>query len=147
MKNNELFEVGLKVWSLAFGWGKVTYFDENVDFPVKVEYLNGETAHYSVDGREYKGENRTLFFDEIPIPESALKKPLRTAEEMLENCEEIKYKFNEDNFYIYVDDKKNVCYTFSIKWRIIGIKYISEKDAEHIVNNCKENEKMRNSQK
>lgn len=66
-----LFEVGDKVWSVVYGWGEVEEIKES-RWPVRVLHNNGDLIGYTYDGREFKEENRTLFFEEIPIPQSAL---------------------------------------------------------------------------
>lgn len=74
----ELFRVGDKVWSAAFGHGEVVMISHKWDYRVQVLFdkrENSRVEHYTVDGKHSDCENRTLFFEEIQIPESALVRP------------------------------------------------------------------------
>ena len=44
------------------GEGKVSSIELNCEFPVKVEFNNGNCRSYKEDGVEYVGVNRCLFF-------------------------------------------------------------------------------------
>lgn len=69
-----VFKIGQRVWDFSRGYGTVNRIidDEEEDFPVAVVFNEGNTIYFTIDGRYYKKCNRTLFFEEIPIPESAL---------------------------------------------------------------------------
>ena len=78
-KNKSIFKVGQRVWDCSRGYGTVNRIidDEDAEYPVVVlfddKFDNNDTMYFTLDGRQYKRYNRTLFFEEIPIPESALK--------------------------------------------------------------------------
>lgn len=73
------FKVGQRVWDCSRGYGAVIRIidDEDAEYPVVVLFDdkldNNDTMYFTLDGRQYKRYNRTLFFEEILIPESALK--------------------------------------------------------------------------
>jgi hypothetical protein len=74
---DSVFKAGQKVWSFTWGWGKVESVDEdNLNYPIYVEFEHGVAGDYSLDGRWAKDEGRTLFFKEIPIPGDALIPPV-----------------------------------------------------------------------
>lgn len=141
MENKGLFRKEDRVWDLLLGWGTVIGTKKEYGiFPVLVKFDIGKHETYTIDGKSNDGLGiRRLFFEEIPIPASALERPRKIAKEMLEECEEVEFRFNRDNFYIYADYKNKICYTNAIQWCVIGVKYISEKDAERIIRECKEN--------
>lgn len=70
-----MFQVGDRVWDTRYGWGEVYYIDSSSLVPVKASFVSfGKKIYldYTLGGRlGWKG-NRTLFFDELIIPESAL---------------------------------------------------------------------------
>lgn len=71
------FKIGDKVYSIGWGWGVVTNIGDGI-YPVLVKFSNdsfkveGNTISFTKDGKQYQSALRTLFFEEIPIPESAL---------------------------------------------------------------------------
>lgn len=69
-----LFKVKQRVWDFSRGYGTVNCIidDEKAKYPVVVVFDNGDTVYFTIDGKQYKRCNRTLFFEEISIPESAL---------------------------------------------------------------------------
>jgi hypothetical protein len=69
------FKAGDRVWDFVYGWGEVTTTDSKCEnYPIKVKFKY-DNITYSFDGKRSNELNRTLFFAEIPIPESALKRP------------------------------------------------------------------------
>lgn len=79
MKKDE-FKVGDTVYCTMYGEGFIEHIDENGDYPVSVAFKNGAIKSYTKHGRFYAEVNRTLFFEEIPIPESAYVRPKWRAE-------------------------------------------------------------------
>lgn len=65
------FRVGDKVYSTVWGWGEVKRINTGVSYPVVAEFGDNKIT-YTEDGRQCVGSLRSLFFEEIPIPESAL---------------------------------------------------------------------------
>lgn len=65
------FKVGDKVWHREFGWGKVTRFRDVSTYKVIVGFKYTEHT-FTPDGRGDLQSPRTLFFEEIPVPPSAL---------------------------------------------------------------------------
>ena len=62
-------KVGDRVWSLTEGWGTVTArFRSYTEYPLTVEFENGEHKTYTLWGRfRIKDKNPTLFWDEVKI--------------------------------------------------------------------------------
>lgn len=78
--NKYIFRVGQRVWDFASGWGEVVEAQEQnnskTDFPIGVQFDKDESktiVRYTSEGKLASVLNRTLFFEEIPIQESALK--------------------------------------------------------------------------
>jgi hypothetical protein len=70
------FKLGDRVWDFAYGWGEVREMDGGDGYPVHVYFTDiGFSRRYTIDGKPASLYNRTLFFAEIPVPESALKRP------------------------------------------------------------------------
>ncbi|MGL5014450.1 MAG: hypothetical protein ACRC6V_09210 [Bacteroidales bacterium] len=74
-----MFKVGDKVWSISYGWGEIVGIDHNSSYMLKVQF-DDEYITYTDDGKQYYGNNRDLFFKEIPIPMEALERPRWRAE-------------------------------------------------------------------
>ena len=82
MKIDE-FKVGDTVYCVIFGKGIVKSIDFG-DYPVYVEFFIGNSTFkisYTQDGKYDANGLRTLFFEEIKIPESAYKRPRWRARE------------------------------------------------------------------
>lgn len=82
------FEINDKVWDIRYGWGYVSKIGNDV-FSVCVLFKNTKTATYTTDGKSALDFNRTLFFEEIKIPESAYKRP--------------KWRADTNNIYYYIN--------------------------------------------
>lgn len=80
------FKKGQRVWSFKNGWGVVNDDEHCDEYPFYVEFDDGSGVSYTPSGKEFEGENRTLFFKEIPIPEDALVPPV---EEIILNTGDI----------------------------------------------------------
>jgi hypothetical protein len=77
--NTKIFEVGDNVWETRWGHGIVIGIDKNPNeqYPVAIQFKMhdlDEPKSFTWDGRYYPNENRSLFFEEIQIPETALTK-------------------------------------------------------------------------
>lgn len=104
------FEVGQRVWTVAYGWGSVVYGDEepSIDFPICVEFEDSKRQEwYTTDGKYYEDENRTLFFQSLAIPNEALIAPKM---EVVLNQGDIVLFQNGDLGYVekYSGNKTNV---------------------------------------
>jgi hypothetical protein len=69
-------KVGDKLWSMRYGWGKVTRICKDDDYPLCLEFENGYYT-FTREFKEYKEEiNQSLFWDEIKfeIPKKPLPK-------------------------------------------------------------------------
>src|SRR5574344_855888 len=87
MKKDEI-KVGDTVYCVIFGKGTVKSIDIG-DYPVFVEFFLGNSMciiAYTQDGKFDTSGLRTLFFEEIPIPESAYKIPRWRAEKQDSYC-------------------------------------------------------------
>lgn len=67
-----MFEVGDRVFSTSRGWGVVDRISNGEVYPVVVKFDRDQLVTYTGDGKQFQSALRTLFFEEIPIPESAL---------------------------------------------------------------------------
>ena len=74
MKKDE-FKIGDVVYCILHGKGVVESTDEDGDYPIAVMFNEKNRKTYTKNGEYYKQCNRTLFFVEVPIPESAYVKP------------------------------------------------------------------------
>lgn len=107
-------KVGDKVFSSISGLGKITGIDGVDDdglYPIIVEFDNGDTAAYMLDGREFGEMDKypTLFWNKFHIPtDEEDKKPFNLVEYLKENLKTKEFKNNEDNYtfcYDYSDKK------------------------------------------
>lgn len=74
------FQKGDNVWCSMFGWGNVTEVDTKWPcYPVAVVFDHSEDGEewFTSDGKFTDDSNalRVLFFEEVLVPESALKRP------------------------------------------------------------------------
>ena len=77
MRTDRMFKVNQKVWSTSFGWGFIEKINtKDLSTPIRVLFtlVEGDKL-YSMKGVRYNEALRTLFHEEIPIPESALNPP------------------------------------------------------------------------
>ena len=59
-------KIGDKVWDFAYGWGVIDYIKHTYNCPIRVDFLNGVTISYTLDGKpNANSENPTLFWDEV----------------------------------------------------------------------------------
>jgi hypothetical protein len=83
MYDNNAFQVGDRVWSMACGWGSVISIGRPPDtYRLQVRFDQSSDdddlcAYYTTDGRLQRHEARTLFFAEIPVPPEVLVRPFR----------------------------------------------------------------------
>lgn len=142
MESKCLFRSGDRVWDILFGWGTVICVKEDAArYPVLVKHDNIRYATYTMDGEGSDGVPvRRLFFEEIPIPKSALERPRKTAEQMLEECEEVEFLAKHNNHAIgYIPATNQIVENLDWICKRVGVKYISRQDAERIVRECAEN--------
>lgn len=71
--NPSQFKRGDIVWSLEYGWGIIVSTNYGNTYSLRVSFKNKDVA-YTPDGKRLDYLNRTLFFQEIPIPEDCLKR-------------------------------------------------------------------------
>lgn len=80
--DNKRFCVGDRVWNMRFGWGTVKKYDEGFGYSVYVVFDNDDIVEFTDDGKEHWEDLcPSLFFEEIAIPETALKKTKWRAKE------------------------------------------------------------------
>ena len=102
---------GDRVWSLTEGWGTIIdHFLSRTEYPLTVEFENGELKTYTLWGRfRVKDLNPTLFWDEVKfeVPEKPLPK-LEVDTKVLVWCkgDELKLKRHFSHF------KNGDCHTF-----------------------------------
>ena len=67
----ETAQVGDKVWCILYGWQTIIDTQHNVNYPILTR-----KGSYTIDGRYYSNNGRTLFWDEVIItpPEKPLPK-------------------------------------------------------------------------
>ena len=69
----ETAQVGDKVWCILYGWQTIIDTQHNVNYPILTR-----KGSYTIDGRNYSNNGRTLFWDEVVITPPA--KPLPKLE-------------------------------------------------------------------
>lgn len=95
-----IVRVGDRVHSMEFGWGEVKNINPVNEKPYEIDF-GGKLVFYTEDGKlEKTSANRTLFFDEIPVPMSALHRPS-------ERCA-------QGGEYLYVDSTGKVSKTLEL---------------------------------
>lgn len=82
-----MFKVGQRVWDIRLGWGTVTSVSraESKRYPMEVQF-EGAKDVYTLEGGSTHMNRRSLFFEEILIPESALKPKRWRAERSILYC-------------------------------------------------------------
>jgi hypothetical protein len=104
------FKVGDRVWSLEHGWGKIICIEHGFDCPIIVGINKDTLVSYTIDGKRGKASlNRSLFFEEMIIPESAYIRPKWRAEKrekyycvtsdgMIDNCFDCRWETDTKRF-------------------------------------------------
>ncbi|MGL5460512.1 MAG: hypothetical protein ACRDBY_12930 [Cetobacterium sp.] len=67
------FKLGDLVWSQEYGWGIIVSTNYSNSYPLRVSFKNKDVA-YTLNGKRMDYLNRSLFFQEIPIPEDCFKR-------------------------------------------------------------------------
>ena len=62
MTTFETAQVGDRVWCLLYGWHPIIDTQHNVNYPILTR-----KGSYTIDGRNYSNNGRTLFWDEVVI--------------------------------------------------------------------------------
>ena len=62
MTTFETAKVGDRVWCLLYGWHPIIDTQHNVNYPILTR-----KGSYTIDGRNYSNNGRTLFWDEVVI--------------------------------------------------------------------------------
>lgn len=65
--SNKIFKKGDRVYSILSGWGTVDKFKHPGDFPMTVEFDNGNNEQYTIDGRFYFNSPPILSFTEYTL--------------------------------------------------------------------------------
>lgn len=63
------WEVGQEVWCVACGRGTITRIttEEDTDYPIVVDFTNGDRDYYTIGGKLHTDGGRTLFFSEPKV--------------------------------------------------------------------------------
>lgn len=69
-------EIGDIVWDWFEKYGIIIDIDKFDDYPIKVDFNNGESNEYTYEGAHTIGGGCSLFWKEIEIPKEALTKQL-----------------------------------------------------------------------
>lgn len=99
-------KVGDRVWDFCNGWGTITQIDNEVVYPISVDFDNGICLCFNEDGKHSSQDiNPRLFWDEIKfeIPE----KPFNLEDELrkLEIKDFIVEEFNYNLYWNNKDEK------------------------------------------
>ena len=79
--NRDEIKVEDTVYCVLYGKGKcIKIYDDERDYSVDVKFETGIVLSYTASGKYEADGIRTLFFEEIIIPESAYKRPRWRAE-------------------------------------------------------------------
>ena len=74
--NRDEFKINDEVWDIFYGFGIVVNVVKGKPYSVVVKFKDGDYVNsYTKEGECCSNRKRTLFFEEIIIPESAYKRP------------------------------------------------------------------------
>ena len=76
----EVFKKGDKVYCVIHGHGVVVDIEENLDFPIRVDFKDESDIGYTTDGRYYAKVNRTLSFTEYTLQGFSQERPIELPE-------------------------------------------------------------------
>lgn len=135
MDGDDMFKnakIGDRVWHICKGWAVIYFINKSSILPIKVEFNDGTTKSFTVDGKEYNSDiNPTLFWDEIKysIPE----KPFKLSDE-LKKLEIKEFRRGYHNYYISYDLKYNeVTFQYNKKLKIPNVLYFSIQSIEKFI--------------
>ena len=102
MTTFETAQVGDRVWCLLYGWHPIIDTQHNVNYPILTR-----KGSYTIDGRNYSNNGRTLFWDEViitPPPKPAPKLEVDTKVLVWDNGDKLVRK----RYFSHFDDNNNI---------------------------------------
>ena len=102
MTTFETAQVGDRVWCLLHGWHPIIDTQHNVNYPILTR-----KGSYTIDGRNYSNNGRTLFWDEvviIPPPKPAPKLEVDTKVLVWDNEDKLVRK----RYFSHFDNTNNI---------------------------------------
>lgn len=102
MTTFETAKVGDRVWCLLYGWHPIIDTQHNVNYPILTR-----KGSYTIDGRNYSNNGRTLFWDEVVItspPKPAPKLEVDTKVLVWDNEDKLVRK----RYFSHFDDNNNI---------------------------------------
>ena len=102
MTTFETAQVGDRVWCLLHGWHPIIDTQHNVNYPILTR-----KGSYTIDGRNYFNNGRTLFWDEVvitPPPKPAPKLEVDTKVLVWDNEDKLVRK----RYFSHFDDNNNI---------------------------------------
>lgn len=102
MTTFETAQVGDRVWCLLYGWHPIIDTQHNVNYPILTR-----KGSYTIDGRNYSNNGRTLFWDEVvitPPPKPAPKLEVDTKVLVWDNEDKLVRK----RYFSHFDDNNNI---------------------------------------
>jgi len=119
------FEVGDKVWSPQWGWGKVGTTTGPVFYPVGVVFTNGARVEYTEDGKLYNTDTLpTLFHNEVkpedwpnpakPEPKLVEGEPMIVIDSPKKECRRYCAGYDADGRILYYGDGRDC-------WSAVGV--------------------------
>ena len=102
MTTFETAKVGDRVWCLLYGWHPIIDTQHNINYPILTR-----KGSYTIDGRNYSNNGRTLFWDEvviIPPPKPAPKLEVDTKVLVWDNEDKLVRK----RYFSHFDNTNNI---------------------------------------
>ena len=102
MTTFETAKVGDRVWCLLHGWHPIIDTQHNVNYPILTR-----KGSYTIDGRNYFNNGRTLFWDEVvitPPPKPAPKLEVDTKVLVWDNEDKLVRK----RYFSHFDNTNNI---------------------------------------
>ena len=136
------FRVGDKVTCNFNGKGIVKDVDKEPGTKYKIDVLfdSGVELDYNTEGKAYSNYKRTLYI--IPKRKPTLAEVKAKYKELLDSVEEVEFTQEKENFFTECtfcnnSEEYEFSASYMVYYEYLGTKYISEKDADSIVEEMK----------
>jgi len=88
-------EIGEEVCCVIMGKGEIACTNKRGSYPIEVSFLNNKKDSYTKEGLRHLNDPKpSLYYEEIPIPESATRPKLKKGQAVV--------VWDDDNFYQYI---------------------------------------------